>query len=64
MKIRLVGGWLFHEDGWKGGKTEVTKLTVAFRSFSNAPKNRPAGARRNESSQVRYQDFVWYLFWM
>jgi hypothetical protein len=34
MKIRLGVGELFHAD-WK---TDMTKLTVAFRSFANAPK--------------------------
>jgi hypothetical protein len=29
MKIRLVGAELFHEDG----RTDMTKLTVAFRNF-------------------------------
>jgi hypothetical protein len=35
MKIRPVGAELFHEDG----RTDMTKLTVAFRNFANAPKN-------------------------
>jgi hypothetical protein len=35
MKIRPVGGELFHADG----QTEITKLTVAFRNFVNAPNN-------------------------
>jgi hypothetical protein len=35
MKIRPVGAELFHADG----ETDMTKLTVAFRNFSNAPKN-------------------------
>ena len=60
MKIRLVGAELFHADG----RTDVTKLIVAFRSFSNAPENGPFRVRRDDSSQVRYQDFVWDLFWM
>ena len=33
MKIRQVGAKLFHEDG----RTHMTKLTVAFRNFANAP---------------------------
>ena len=33
MKIRTVGAELFHEDG----QTDMTKLTVAFRNFVNAP---------------------------
>ena len=35
MKIRRVGAELFHSDG----RTDMTKLTVAFRNFANAPKN-------------------------
>ena len=33
MKIRVVGAELFHADGW----TDMTKLMVAFRSFTNVP---------------------------
>ena len=35
MKIRPVGAELFHVDG----RTDMTKIEVAFRSFANAPKN-------------------------
>jgi hypothetical protein len=34
MKIYPVGAGLFHADG----RTDTTKLTVAFRNFANAPK--------------------------
>jgi len=34
MKIRSVGGELFRAYG----ETDMTKLTVAFHSFSNGPK--------------------------
>ena len=34
MKIRHVGAELFHADG----RTDMTKLIVAFRNFANAPK--------------------------
>jgi len=34
MKIRPVGNDVFHADR----RTGVTKLTVAFRNFANAPK--------------------------
>ena len=34
MKIRPVGVELFHADGL----TDMTKLIVAFRNLSNAPK--------------------------
>ena len=43
MKIRPVEAELFHAEGetaWRtGGQTDMTKLIVAFRSFSNASKN-------------------------
>jgi hypothetical protein len=35
MKIRSVEDELFHADG----RTDMTKLTVAFRNFANEPKN-------------------------
>jgi hypothetical protein len=35
LKYRPVGAELFHVDG----QTDMTKLTVAFRNFANAPKN-------------------------
>ena len=35
MKIRPVGAELFHADG----RTDMTKLTVAFRNSAKAPKN-------------------------
>ena len=34
MKIRSVGAELFHADG----RTDMTKLTAAFRNFANASK--------------------------
>ena len=33
--MRPVGAELFHADG----RTDMTKLIVAFRSFAKAPKN-------------------------
>ena len=38
MKIRPVGAELFHADG----RTDMTKLLVAFRNFANASKNLPS----------------------
>jgi len=35
MKIGLVEAQLFHADG----RTDMTKLTVAFRNFAEAPAN-------------------------
>jgi len=34
MKIRPVGAELFHVER----RTDMTKLTVSFRNFANAPK--------------------------
>ena len=51
MKIRPVGADMFHAGGRTDGvtdcqtegrterETDMTKLTVAFRNFANAPKN-------------------------
>ena len=35
MKIRPVGDELFHGDG----QTDMTKLTITFPNFANAPKH-------------------------
>jgi hypothetical protein len=46
MKIRPVGTEFFHADSGTEGRTdgdgqaEMTKVTVAFRNFANAPANR------------------------
>jgi hypothetical protein len=40
MKILPVGAELFHVDGRTDTQATITKLTVAFRNFTNAPKNR------------------------
>jgi hypothetical protein len=37
LKIRLLGVELFHVDGRTNGQTDMTKLLVAFRNFTNAP---------------------------
>jgi len=34
MKIRRVGAELFHADG----RTDMTKLIIAFHNFANKPK--------------------------
>jgi hypothetical protein len=39
MKIRSLGAELFHAGGRTDGRTDVTKLIVAFRNFASAPKN-------------------------
>jgi len=41
MKIHPVGTELLHADGRTDGQASVTRLTVAFRNFANAPKNTP-----------------------
>ena len=38
MKIRLVGAELFHAERRTDGQTDMTKLTVAFRNFTNTLK--------------------------
>jgi len=43
VKIRPVGDELFHKDrrtdGRMEGQTDMTKLIVTFRNFSNAPES-------------------------
>jgi len=38
MKIRQVGAELFHVDERTDEQTDITKLIVAFRNFTNAPQ--------------------------
>ena len=38
MKIRLVGTELFHTGGRTEGRTDMTKITVAFCNFAKASK--------------------------
>ena len=40
MKISPGGAELFHEDRRMDGRTNMTKLIVAFRNYANAPKKR------------------------
>jgi hypothetical protein len=42
MNILPVGAELFHADGQTDGRTDLTKLIVAFCNFANAPKNERA----------------------
>jgi len=44
MKIHPVGAEKFHVDRQTNGQTEMLKLTVAFRNFTNVPKERMKGA--------------------
>ena len=39
MKIRPVGAESFRDDGQMHGRTDMTKLIVAFCSFAKAPGN-------------------------
>jgi hypothetical protein len=39
MKVRQMGAELFHADKQtEDGRTDMSKRTVAFRGFANAPK--------------------------
>jgi len=39
MKIRPLVAELFHGDRRRAGRADMTKDTVAFRNFANAPNN-------------------------
>jgi hypothetical protein len=61
MKIDPVGTELFHvaretdrqtdkqTDGRAEGQTDMTKLTVAFRNFTNSPENDPKEKKRERA---------------
>jgi len=51
MKLSQLGAELFYADGWMDGQTDMTKLIVDFRNFSNAPK------RVREFNESELQDF-------
>ena len=55
MKLSQLGAELFYADGWMDGRTDgqtdMTKLIVDFRNFSNAPK------RVREFNESELQDF-------
>jgi hypothetical protein len=38
MKIHPMRAELFHVDGLTNGRIDMTKLTVSFHNFENAPK--------------------------
>jgi hypothetical protein len=57
IKIRPVGAELFHADG----QTDMTKLLVAFLSFTNAPQNcriQTSGEVKNPPSPSRGNSYV------
>ena len=43
MKIRPVGSESFHADGQMQGRTDMTKLRVAFCGFAKAQRNQVYG---------------------
>jgi hypothetical protein len=50
MKIRPVRTELFHADGRRDGRTDMTKLIVALCNFANAPKNSvPSSVKHRQS---------------
>jgi hypothetical protein len=52
MKIRPVGADLLHADGL----TDMTKLTVAFRNFANAPKKGKKKAHTYICRRIPYKE--------
>jgi hypothetical protein len=37
VKIRPVGAKLLHEDGWRDGQTDMTKLIATFHNLASIP---------------------------
>jgi hypothetical protein len=56
IKIRPVSAGLFHADGQTDGRTDMTKLIVAFREFAMAPNQRVGEDLHNQRS------WTWLLF--
>ena len=52
MKIRLVGAELFHADG----RTDMTKLIVAFRNFAKAPKHVKFNEKQADAFHILNKD--------
>jgi len=48
--MHSVGAELFHADGWTDRRIDMTKLTVAFRNFGNAPNKADVAPARMDSS--------------
>jgi len=40
LEIHQVGAKLFHADSLMDVRTDMTKLVVTFRNFTNTPKHR------------------------
>jgi len=51
MKIRPVGSELFHADRRKDGRTEMTKLIVAFHNFRKRLKIQRSHSLSSEGNQ-------------
>jgi hypothetical protein len=57
MKICPVGTELLHAGGRTDGRTDMTKLTAAFRNFANASKN-SAGSRGDIQSTHIFREHL------
>jgi hypothetical protein len=57
-----VGAELYHEDTQTDEQTDMTKLTVAFRKFANAPKSFTAEVCATEliRSTSKFQTYKFY----
>jgi hypothetical protein len=65
MKIRPVGAELVHADGRTEGRTDTTKLLVAFRNLANAPETQSVNAayRKKLLYAVRTIQTRTYIRW-
>ena len=53
MKILPMGAELFHVDRRTDGQTDMTKIIVAFRNFTNAPKDHSVSPYLRFASQSK-----------
>jgi phage terminase large subunit len=53
MKIRQVGAEMFYADGRTDRRTDMTKLIVGFRNFSNTPKTAREAEEREKGRMMK-----------
>jgi hypothetical protein len=62
MKISPVGAELLHAEGRTDGRTDMTKLRVAFRNFANASKKGDLMLQKPSTQLDTLMRIVIYLY--